>query len=455
MSYPTTKNASRSSFECVHPYAAGIDVGSKEHFVAVPEERAVQSVRRFGVYTPCLHQMADWLEQCGVTTVAMESTGVYWIPVFEVLEDRGFEVYLVDGRQTKNVSGRKSDVQDCQWIQRLHSYGLLSAAFRPSRDIAAWRALSRQRAGIVESCSRQIHLMQKALEQMNVQLHKAVKDITGKTGMAIIQAILDGERDTVTLAKLRHPLVKKSEAEIAQALCGTYRGEHIFALRQACQAFHFFQSQLHACDLHIQEHTAQLTSKRPEAPAPAAPAPATYRRKSQPHFDLKSELIRITGADLTQIPGISQNTAQVLITECGIDMAAFRTEKHFTSWLGLCPNHRKTGGAIRSRRTRHVPSRAATSLRIAAQSLHRSKTALGAYYRRMRTRLGAPKAITATARKLACLIYRMLKHGQNYVEQGQDYYEKQYKKRILKNLAKTAKRLNLELINPNTGELVS
>lgn len=460
------KKVDESSLEIMRPNAAGVDIGSREHYVAVPLGRAENPVRKFGCYTPCLQQMAQWLRECGVVTVAMESTGVYWIPVYEVLEDQGFEVFLVDGRQTKNVAGRKSDVQDCQWIQRLHSYGLLSAAFRPARDMAVLRSLSRQRDGLVESCSRQIHLMQKALEQMNVQLHKAVTDITGATGMNILNAILAGERDPVALARLRHPYVKKSEAEIAQALTGTYREEHMFALRQAYEGFQFFQGQLKRCDEQIHGYMTTLASKEISTelslPEPESepkldpkPKPSNYRRKNQPYFELRSELIRIAGVDLTKVPGINTQTAHTLISELGIDMSPFPSEKHFSSWLGQCPNNRKTGGAICSTRTRKVSSRAARALRIAAQTLHRSKSALGAYYRRMRSRLGAPKAITAAAHKLACIVYRMLKYGEEYVERGQDYYEKEYESRILHNLAKSAQRLNLQLINPETGEIVS
>jgi transposase len=461
MSKRIKKQVAQASLPVMHPNAAGVDVGSREHFVAVPAERTEEPVRSFGCYTRDLEAMADWLEACCIDTVAMESTGVYWIPAFELLEDRGFKVYLVDARQTKNVSGRKSDVLDCQWIQRLHSFGLLSAAFRPARDIAVVRALSRQRAGLVKSCSRQIHLMQKALDQMNVHLHKAITDITGTTGTRIIEAILGGERDPLVLARLRHPFVKKPEAEIAQALRGTYRSEHMFVLRQAYEGFQFFQAQLVACDASIQEHLAALPASAEEpveqpVEETKTKKPSTpKRRKNEPHFDLKGELRRISGVDLTAIPGINANTAHVLLTECGVDMGAFPTEKHFASWLGLCPNNRKTGGAIRSTRTRKVSNRAATALRVAAQSLHRSKTALGAYYRRMRTRLGAPKAITATAHKLARLVYRMLNYGQEYVERGQDYYENKYRDRVLRNLAKTAKQLDLQLVDEQTGQIVS
>jgi transposase len=435
----------------VNPDAAGIDIGSQEHFVAVPEGRDAHAIQRFGCYTDDLLRMAQWLKACGIKTVAMESTGVYWVPVYEVLEESGFEVLLVDARHVKNVSGRKSDVSDARWVQRLHSFGLLSGAFRPEREIVRMRAYWRQRGGLVESCSRQIHLMQKALEQMNVQLHKAVKDITGVTGMSIIRKIVAGERDPHALAAMRQKGVKKSEAEIAQALCGNYREEHVFALTQALAGFDFFQKQIEECD---QETQAYMATLMPEKSSPNPPTPPKRRRKNQAHFDLRAELQRIAGVDLTRIEGIDALTAQTLITECGLDMTRFPTDKHFASWLGLAPNNRKTGGVIRSRRTRKVKSRAARALRIAAQSLSRSKSALGAFFRRMKARLDAPKAITATAHKIALLVYRLLKHGEAYVAKGQEQYETMQRERTLKSLRRNAMAMGLQLLDTTTGALV-
>ena len=321
--------------------------------MAVPEGRATPSVRSFGCTTSQLKEMAAWLHSCGVDTVAMEATGVYWVPVHEVLEDAGLKPFLFDGRQTRHVSGRKSDVLDCQWSQKLHSYGLLTQAFRPAKDIASLRSYWRQREGIVDSCSRQVLLMHKAFEQMNVQLHKAVSDLTGQTGMRILRAIVAGERDVHALARLRDRRVKATEEEVARALEGTYREEHMFALTQALEAFDFFQQQLMACDQALERYLAQL----PSAPDPSSvPPPPQRRRKNQPHFDLRKELVRIAGVDVCQIEGIAALTAQTLISECGTDMTPFPTEKNFTSWLGLCPNNRKTGGRIRSRRTRRFAS---------------------------------------------------------------------------------------------------
>lgn len=447
----STKRHVNSGFPLIRPNAAGLDIGSKEHFVAVPEGRDARPVRSFGCSTSELKAMAAWLISCGVDTVAMEATGVYWVPAYEVLEDAGIEAFLFDSRQTRQVSGRKSDVLDCQWAQKLHSYGLLTRAFRPAKEIASMRVYWRHREGIVQSCARQIQLMHKALEQMNVQLHKVISDVAGMTGMRILRAIVAGERDPHALARLRHGRVKASEEEVARALEGTYREEHMFALRQAIEAFDFFQQQLAACDQALESHLAQL----PSAPdIPDVPRAKTYRRKNQPHFDLRAELARIAGVDVCQIEGIDALTAQTLIAECGIDMSAFPSEKNFTSWLGLCPNNRKTGGRIRSRRTRRVQNRAANAFRVAAQALHHSDSALGSFYRQMKARIGAGKATTATAHKLARLFYRLLKYGENYFTQSQAQYETLRRQRDIAALRRRAHRLGLQLLNTTTGELI-
>jgi transposase len=447
----STKVDVESGFPLVHPNAASIDIGSREHYVAVPEGRATPSVRSFGCTTSQLKEMAAWLHSCGVDTVAMEATGVYWVPVHEVLEDAGLKPFLFDGRQTRHVSGRKSDVLDCQWSQKLHSYGLLTPSFRPSKDIASLRSYWRQREGIVESCSRQILLMHKALEQMNVQLHKAVSDLTGQTGMRILRAIVAGERDLKALARLRDRRVKATEEEVARALEGTYREEHMFTLTQALEAFDFFQQQLVACDQALERYFVQL----PSAPDPSSvPPPPQRRRKNQPHFDLRKELVRIAGVDPCRIEGIAALTAQTLVSECGTDMTPFPTSKNFTSWLGICPNNRKTGGRIRSRRTRRVNNRAATAFRLAAQSLHHSNSALGSYYRQMKARLGAGQATTAVAHKLARLYYRLMKYGEPYFAQTQAQYEAQRRQRDLNALRRRASRFGLQLLNTTTGELI-
>ena len=446
-----------ASLQHVNLNAAGIDIGSEEHYVAVPADRDEEPVRCFKCFTPDLHAMAKWLKQCGIETVAMESTGVYWIPVFQILEQHGFEVKLVDACRVKNVPGRKTDVLDCQWLQQLHTYGLLSGAFRPDKDICVLRSYWRHRADLVQSCATQIHLMQKALTQMNLHLHKAISDITGVTGMQIIRAIAQGERDPQTLARMRHPLMKSSEQTIADALTGDYREEHLFVLTQALELYDFYQQKIAQCDAQIQHFMERLEAKADPKELEAKPKKRSKssRRKNEPYFDLRASQYRMTGVDLTLIDGIDALTAQTIICECGFDMSRFPTEKHFASWLGLCPNNRKTGGKVFKTKTREVHNRAAHALRLAAQSLRTSKSALGAFFRRICARLGAPKAITAAAHKLARLVYRMLKYGQDYVDKGQHYYEEKYQQRVLKNIKYRAKSMGYQLVSLETGELVS
>ena len=374
----------------------------------------------------------------------MESTGVYWVPVARILEEEfQIAVVLVDPRHVRCVPGRKTDVQDCQWLQRLHAYGLLAGVFRAPIEIEPLKAYYRHRKSLVEGCAQSVHRMQKALEVMNVQLHKVLSDITGLTGMRILRAIAGGERDPVVLAKHRHPLVKSPTEEIAKALGGNFLPEQLFVLGQALEVYDFHQRQIEACDAQIEAYMSTLATRSASVPEPSPPR---TRRKNQSHFDLRKELSRVSGVDLTRIPGIDALTAQTILSEVGVDVSAFPTEKHFVSWLALCPNHAITGGRIRKRKSRPSASRVATALRIAAQTLHKSKTAMGAFYRRMRARLGAPKAITAAARKLAATAYRMLKYGEAFVERGQDAYEQQYQERIVANLHRTAKHLGFEVV---------
>jgi transposase len=434
---------SMEAVRVIHPHAAGIDIGSRQHFVAVPGDRDEQPVRSFGCFTPDLHAMVQWLKQCGIETVAMESTGVYWIPVCQVLEQYGMDVVLVDARHVKHVPGRKSDVQDCQWVQQLHSFGLLSGAFRPGKDFCVLRSYWRQRQSLVECCGRQINLMHKALEQMNLQLHKVLSDVTGVTGTAIIRAIAGGERDPVKLARIKHPKIKSSDEEVLKALSGDYRPEHVFALKQAVEIYDFYQQKIMECDREIERLIRAMPSRTDAVPKSRR---GSRRRKNQPYFDLHAHLVRLTGVDLTEIDGIDILTAQTIVSECGTDMDRFPTEKHYVSWLGLSPNHMITGGKVKRRRSKRVYNRAAVAYRVAAQSLHKSQSALGAFYRRMRSRLGAPKAITAAARKLACLVYRMLRFGKPYVDQGQASYEERYKEQTIKYLEKKATRFGYKLI---------
>ncbi len=438
------------AFPVIHPNAAGIDLGSRKHFVSVPDDRDSRPVRSFGCYTAHLREMAEWLNSCGIETIALETTGVYWVPVVEILESYGFEVLLVDARQIKNLSQRKTDVLDCQWIRHLHTYGLLSAAFRPKPEICQMRAYWRHRCKLVESASRQIQLMHKALEQMNVQLHKAVSDVTGKSGMSIIRAIVAGQHDPQALAQMGDPRLKVSRQELAQALTGNYRPEHVFTLSQALESYDFFHRQMERCDGQILACMQRLPSKA------TRPAPTTKpsRRKNQPYFDLRAEQIRITGIDLTRIPSIDVLTAQRVITEVGVEVTRFPAEGNFASWNTVSPNNRKTGGKIRSRHTRSGSHPLAAALRIAAQTLAHSKTPLGAFYRRKRAHIGAPKAITAAAHKLARIIYRMLKYGEEYVEQGLKTWHQQQQRQSLKTLKRLAAQHNLGLMSKETGEIL-
>jgi transposase len=433
--------------------AAAIDIGSTAHFVAVPEGRDTVSVREFATFTADLHRLADWLEQCGVDTVVMESTGVYWIPVFELLEQRGFKVLLVNARHVKNVTGRKSDVLDCQWLQQLHTYGLLNGAFRPADQIVVLRSYLRQRAMLVQYASAHIQHMQKALQQMNLLLHHVVADITGVTGLKIIHAILDGERDPQVLAGLRDYRCKHRAEVIAKSLEGNYREEHLFALKQAVTLYETYQAQIAACDQQLEQYLASCTPVTTDPPP--APAKPRQRAGNPLHFDAHAQLYRLTGVDLTRIDGIDVATALTVVSEVGTDMSRWPTVKHFTSWLRLCPGTKKSGGRVLSSKTQPSANRAAAALRMAAASLYRSRSALGAYLRRMSAKLGKPQAVTATAHKLARLVYSMLKHGGDYVDAGQDYYERQYRERVVQNLTRRAKELGFVLVPDAPQEVVT
>ena len=442
-----------------HRHAAGIDVHAAVHFVAVPTEdvsagfinpdpKLPDGVRKFGATTGDLEALAAWLKDCHVTTVAMESTGVYWIALYDLLASQGFEVILVDPRQTKHAPGRpKSDVSDCQWIRRLHSYGLLTASFRPADKIVRWRGYQRQRETLIRYAAQHVQHLQKALEEMNVKLTEVVSDITGQTGMKIIKDIVSGERNPVKLAKHRHEACKATEEEIASALYGTWREEHLFALKQALKLYEFYQKQLRECDVQIEACLRSLTDK-----SAGAPVPANVRKRkrqperNEPRFGARELLFRMAGVDLTQIEGISETTALVVLSELGPDLSKFPHEKNFVSWLGLCPQHRGSAGKIFRRRTRRGANRAARALRMAAQGCHHAKNALGAFYRRIQARAGGPKAIVATARKIAERVYRLLKYGHAYVRVGEQTYEKAYHERQVKAMAKKAAHLGYKLV---------
>lgn len=458
---PATKTdrAAEALLATLHPHAAGIDLGADEHWVCVPEgsvpdrphgprrEQLPGHVRRFGTCTADLHNIADWLHKAKVDTVAMEATGVYWIPVYDLLESEGFRVLLVDPHQVKAAPGRpKTDVLDCMWIQRLHSLGLLTAAFRPDEPIRVLRAYQRHRHSLVEDQSRFILRMQKAMEQMNIKLTEVLADVTGVSGLAIIKAILAGERDPKKLARLRSACCKHGEAQFVRALEGTWQAEHLFALKQSLEMYEFYRQQIAEVDRVVDEHLRTLA--RPEKPRPLPPRAKPSRRhrqKSDPNFDARRRLFDMAGVDLTAIEAIEGNTALVVLSEVGIDMSRWRSDKAFGAWLGLAPNPRKTGGKQKSARTRPGVNRAAQALRLAASNLQKSKSALGAFFRRVAARRGVPKAITATAYKLARIIYAMLKHGQEYARQSMEQYEAAYRERKVRNLHRQAQELGYEL----------
>lgn len=385
--------------------AAGIDVGATEHWVAVPEDRDEEPVRRFGAFTADLYALADWLRQCQIETGVLESTGVYWIALFEVLEERGFDVKLVDAHYARQVPGRKTDVKDCQWLQELHTYGILRGAFRPEDQICVLRSSLRQRSMLVAMASRAVQHMQKALEQMNLKLTEVVSDMNGKTGMESIHAMLAGERDPQRLASPRDRRCKHDQAPIAKALEGHWRAEPLFAVQQALEQYAFLQQQLQACEQQIEACLQTfVTHVEVELPQPTPVRKRRARQRQAPSFDVHKYLDAMTGVDLTQSDGIDALTALKVISEIGLDMTRWPTGKHVASWLGLCPGNKLSGGKRYRMRSKPTANRAASALRLAAQGLVTSPSALGAYYRRRRARLGAPKAITATAHKLARLV---------------------------------------------------
>jgi transposase len=430
----------------VQANAAGLDIGAREIWAAVPTDRAHPSVRRFGTFTPDLQALAAWLLSVGITTVALESTGVYWIPVFEILEAAGLVVFVVNAQHLKNVPGRKSDVQDCQWIQRLHSYGLLAASFRPEAEMRALRAYLRHRTMLLEYRAAHIQHMQKALHQMNVQLTQVLSDITGVTGLAIIRAIVAGEHDPVTLAQFRDPRCKSSADDLAKALTGNYRTEHLFALQQALTLYDCYTAQLLACDQQVEQQYSVL---RPDGADDLPSLPPDPKKnshsKNAPTFDVREQLYRVTGVDLTVVDGLDDTSAQIILAEIGTDMRRWPTVKHFCSWLGLAPHNDITGGKVTKSRTLKVHNRAAQTLRLAAQALHRSQSALGAFQRRMCARLGTEQAIVATAHKLARIVYHLLKHHEAYQPLSAQTYDQQQQHRHLKALQRQAAQLGFTL----------
>lgn len=444
----------------VNPHAAGADIGAQQIYVCIPGPDHTQIVRTFGAYTADLHALAAWLVENGIQTIAMESTGVYWIPLFEVLEQRGIHCCLISGNIARRLPARhKTDVLDCQWIQTLHSLGLLTESFRPDADLIALRTLLRHRARLIEHRSPHVLHMQKALIHMNIRLDQAVSDPTGDTGLRIIRAIVAGERDPHQLAALRHPQCKKSAAEIAQALTGTWREEHLFVLRQALELYDFYTRQLKACDTEIER---TYSAVRPDWPDPdpddQEPLPVNKRGSNSKNLPkdspvhIRQHLRRITGIDLTAVDGLSLDLAQKIIGEIGTDMRKFPTEKHFTSWLKLCPNNQITGGKVIRSTTGKSHNRARQAFLQAAASVARSHCALGAFYRRLKARVGPAQAQVATAHKIARIVYHLLKFKVEYQQMSAEEYEQQFRERELRHLQRKAARLGFSLTPiPETG----
>lgn len=426
----------------VFPNAAGIDVGASSHWVAVPPHLVEESVREFGAMTDDLNAMADWLLACGVDTVALESTGVYWIPVYEVLEQRGLKVWLVDARQMKYVPGRKSDVQDCQWLQKLMSLGFLRAAWRPDGEVCVVRAVARQREVLLIEQASWVQRMQKSLVQMNIQLTEVLTDVMGMTGQAIIREIVAGERDPKALARHRDRRVKASAQAITKALTGNWRDEHLFVLRQALAMYDDIAGHLAECDTKLQTLLRALGQRNVDlGKVPRAGS------KTRQEFDARQTLANWAGVDLTRINGLGLAAVMKILSEIGPDLSRFETVKHFCSWLGLCPGTKISGGKILSAKTKRSANRVRQALKMAAMSLSHSSSALGAFYRRLCSRMDKPSANTATAHKLARMVYFMLTRGEDFVDQGQQRYEEQQRRRSIAALKRRAAALGFE-INP-------
>jgi transposase len=442
------------SLEVVHPDAAGIDIGNESHYVAVPPSRDSQPVRRFGCTTAELKAMAGWLKQNGIRTVAMQSTGVYWIALYDVLEAAGLEVYLVNARETKNLPGRKSDVQESQWLMKLHTYGLLRNSFRPTQEIRTMRTYWRQRNDLVRAAGRHIQRIQKALTQMNIQLANVLSDVSGMTGQAIIKAILEGERDSHKLAAFRDFRVKASEEEIARSLEGHWQEDLLFVLKQEQDGYEFCQKQMAECDRRLKQYLQRREDRSQGATLPEEKRKERLRKKKKgnaPGFDLRTELFRMTGTDLSQIDGIDVTTAMTILSEAGWDMSKWETEDHFVSWLRLCPDNRISGDKIIGKGRLPTNNRVTLALKMAASTLRLSNTYLGAQFRRLRTKLGAPIAIKAMAAKLARLVYRMLRYGMQFVDRGAKFYEAQHRNQQISYLKWKAAKLGFKILETSAA----
>src|SRR5215212_678017 len=443
----TPKKRQFDELACVYPNAAGLDIGSAEIVVAVPPDRDPEPVRVFPTFTPDLHALAAWLVACGIDAVAMESTGVFWIPIYELLEQHGIVPYLVNARHVKTVPGRKTDWNDAQWLQKLHAFGLLQASFRPDAEIRTLRTLARYRAELIERRAPHINHMIQALKHMNIQLNLVLTDITGMSGMAMLQAIIAGERDPLQLAAFRQPGCKHSEAEIVKALTGKWDDAQLFILKQSVELFDYYTSKMSECDAQLErQYQAMESRSEKDAPLPdLPPAKGDSNSKNAMSFNARAQIARVIGVDLVAVMGLSAITVQTIISEIGTDMECFPTVKHFCSWLGLAPHNDKSGGKVLRSRTMKVRNRANQAFRQAAQSVAQSDSSFGAYYRAMRTRLGPKQAIVATAHKIARTVYHLLKTHEPYREESGDEYERKRRERELKHLARRAQKLGYAL----------
>ncbi len=444
----TPKTLHLDGLPTIHPNAAGMDIGANEIVVAVPPSRDVEPVRVFRTFTPDLLALVTWLVSCGIDTVALESTGVYWVPIYELLEQHGITPYLVNARPVKTVPGRKSDWNDAQWLQKLHALGLLQASFRPDAEISALRILVRYRAELIQHRAPHILHMQRALQQMNIQLERVLSNIMGTTGQAIIRAIVDGERDPVTLAQKRNPACKSSTETIAKALTGTWKDELIFVLQQALVIYDVYTAQIAVCDGEVERYLQRMEARNgdPQAPLPdLPPAKRNSKTKNAPPAPTRAQYARILGVDLVAVMGLSASSVQTIISEIGTDMERFPTVKHFCAWLGLAPRNDISGGKVLRSRTLKVVNRATQAFRQAAQSVSRSDSAIGAYYRAMRARKGPQQATVATAHKIARIVYHLLKYGEAYEAESAEAYEQKRQERELRQLTRRAEKLGYTL----------
>jgi transposase len=432
----------KETINIINPNAAGIDIGDKEHWVAVPSDRDSESVKKFGTFTEDLELIAQWLKECRIKTVAMESTGVYWLQLYLMLEERGFEVFLVNAKHVKNVTGRKSDDTDSQWIQRLHSYGLLNNSFQPEGAIRELRDYVRQRKNLIQGGAREIQHMQKALEQMNIKLHTVISDLTGLSGRRIVEAILEGNRQATYLASLVDPRIKASNSEIMKSLNGYWRNEYLFELKQANDLYKYYHEKIEECDKEI-ETVLQRLQKEDNSSVQDVKKKAKRKQKNHPSFEMSKYLQNILGVDVTEIYGISALTGMEILSEIGCDMSKWKTSKNFVSWLGLAPNNKRSGGRLISSHIIKKKNRAGQAFRAAASTLKSSKNELGDFYRRIRSKAGPKQAVVATGRKIAIIWYNMVLNQEVFCPMGNEIYKEHYKDKKIKYLVKQLKQFGL------------